>query len=134
MQAAHSRPGKLYTPSAERHSLYQKVFTTYTALYPRLKDLYPSCSAIVPEAEATPGMYTYSKQIPILASPDILVVGSGSAGATAAIAAARLAQQSSRPKRVMLVERYGFLGGTSTACFWTPLGVLYPEAAVQKRS
>ncbi len=57
MQAAHSRPGKLYTPSAERHSLYQKVFTTYTALYPRLKDLYPSCSAIVPEAEATPHVH-----------------------------------------------------------------------------
>jgi xylulokinase len=57
MQAAHSRPGKLYTPSAELHFLYQKVFTTYTALYPRLKDLYPSCSAIVPEAEATPHVH-----------------------------------------------------------------------------
>ena len=77
-------------------------------------------------------MYTYSKQIPILASPDILVVGSGSAGATAAIAAARLAQQSSRPKRVMLVERYGFLGGTSTAVLDTFYGFYTPGSSSKK--
>ncbi|MGC2401569.1 MAG: FGGY family carbohydrate kinase [Acidobacteriaceae bacterium] len=57
MQAAHAKPGKLYSPSAERHSLYQKVFTTYTALYPRLKDLFPACSAIVAEAEAFPHVH-----------------------------------------------------------------------------
>jgi glycine/D-amino acid oxidase-like deaminating enzyme len=77
-------------------------------------------------------MYTYSKQIPIIASPDILVVGSGSAGATAAIAAARLAQQSSRRKRVMLIERYGFLGGTSTAVLDTFYGFYTPGSSSKK--
>jgi glycine/D-amino acid oxidase-like deaminating enzyme len=51
---------------------------------------------------------------------DVLVVGAGSAGATAAIAAARTGA------RTLLVDRFGFLGGTSTAvldtfyAFYTP--------------
>lgn len=40
---------------------------------------------------------------------DVLVVGGGTSGCSAAIAAARLGA------RVLLVERYGFLGGTATA-------------------
>jgi ribulose 1,5-bisphosphate synthetase/thiazole synthase len=54
------------------------------------------------------------------ASVDVLVVGSGSAGSTAAIAAAR------RGAATLLVEKQAFLGGTSTAVldtfygFWTP--------------
>ena len=77
-------------------------------------------------------MYTYSKQIPIIASPDILVVGSGSAGATAAIAAARLAQRGSQRRRVMLIERYGFLGGTSTAVLDTFYGFYTPGSSSTK--
>jgi hypothetical protein len=45
---------------------------------------------------------------------DVLVVGGGNAGCTAAIAAARLGA------RVRLVERYGFLGGTATAAMVGP--------------
>jgi hypothetical protein len=45
---------------------------------------------------------------------DIIVVGGGNAGCTAAIAAARLGA------RVCLVERYGFLGGTATAAMVGP--------------
>jgi ribulose 1,5-bisphosphate synthetase/thiazole synthase len=55
-----------------------------------------------------------------LARVDVLVVGSGSAGSTAAIAAARGGAST------MIVEKQAFLGGTSTAVldtfygFWTP--------------
>ena len=51
---------------------------------------------------------------------DVLVVGAGSAGTTAAVAAARAGA------RTLLVDRFGFLGGTSTAvldtfyAFYTP--------------
>jgi hypothetical protein len=59
-------------------------------------------------------------RLPLLATADVVVVGSGSAGSTAAIAAAR------RGASVILVEKDAFLGGTSTAVldtfygFWTP--------------
>jgi hypothetical protein len=77
-------------------------------------------------------MYTYSRQIPVVASPDILVVGSGSAGATAAIAAARVLRKLAPSKSVMLIERYGFLGGTSTAVLDTFYGFYTPGAIARK--
>ena len=58
--------------------------------------------------------------LPLLADADVCVVGSGSAGSTAAIAAARAGAST------ILVEKLPFLGGTSTAVldtfygFWTP--------------
>ena len=58
--------------------------------------------------------------LPLAAEADVCVVGSGAAGATAAIAAARDGAS------VVLVEQLPFLGGTSTAVldtfygFWTP--------------
>jgi hypothetical protein len=45
---------------------------------------------------------------------DVLIVGGGNAGCTAAIAAAR------HGARTLLVERYGFLGGTATAAMVGP--------------
>ena len=45
---------------------------------------------------------------------DVLVVGGGNAGCAAALAAARAGA------RTMLVERYGFLGGTATAAMVCP--------------
>ena len=71
-------------------------------------------------------MYVYERQIPTLARPDVLVVGSGSAGAVAAIAAARALQRLAPQATVMLVERYGFLGGTSTAVLDTFYGFYAP--------
>ena len=54
---------------------------------------------------------------------DVLVVGGGNAGCTAAIAAARLGA------RVRLVERYGFLGGTATAAMVAPWMTYHAGAA-----
>jgi len=51
---------------------------------------------------------------------DVIVAGSGSAGSTAAIAAARWGA------RTLLVERYGFLGGTSTGVLDTFYGFYTP--------
>ena len=51
---------------------------------------------------------------------DVVVAGSGSAGATAAIAAARAGA------KTLLVERFGFLGGTSTAVLDTFYGFYTP--------
>lgn len=70
-------------------------------------------------------MDVYTRQIPLLLEADVIVVGSGSAGATAAIAAARTGA------KTVLVERYGFVGGTSTQVldtfygFYTPGSVAY---------
>ena len=49
-----------------------------------------------------------AKEIPVLATPDVLVVGGGPAGIAAALAAAHSGAD------VMLMERYGFLGGAAT--------------------
>jgi hypothetical protein len=58
--------------------------------------------------------------IPRYATVDVLVVGGGSAGATAAIAAARYGC------KVLLVERYGFLGGIGTGVLDTFYGFYTP--------
>lgn len=68
---------------------------------------------------------TYTRQIETLMDADVVVVGSGTAGSTAAIAAARSGA------KTVLVERFGFLGGTSTQVldtfygFYTPGSVAY---------
>jgi hypothetical protein len=50
----------------------------------------------------------------VVTDVDVLVVGGGNAGCVAALAAARAGA------RTMLVERYGFLGGTATAAMVGP--------------
>jgi len=47
-------------------------------------------------------------RVPIVAEPDVLVVGGGSAGLAAAVAAARNGAQ------VLLLERFGYLGGLAS--------------------
>ena len=54
-------------------------------------------------------MLAYHKQVPIIATPDVLVCGAGLAGIGAAVAAAR------GGAKTMLVERNGFAGGFFTA-------------------
>ncbi|MFW8584710.1 FAD-dependent oxidoreductase [Rhizobium beringeri] len=59
--------------------------------------------------QQTARRYAYSADIPELDDVDVLVIGGGPSGLSAAVAAARLGV------RVRLVERYGFLGGNLTA-------------------
>ena len=61
-------------------------------------------------------MNVYHTAAQLLPKTDVLVIGSGSAGSTAAIAAAQ------EGASVTLVERYGFMGGTSTAVLDTFCG------------
>ncbi len=61
------------------------------------------------------------KNIPVAAKTDILVIGGGSAGCLAALAAA-----GKKRFGVMLVERYGFPGGTSTQMLDTFYGFFTP--------
>src|SRR5687768_1141490 len=67
------------------------------------------------------------ERVPVLAVVDVLVVGGGSAGCCAAIAAREEAAGA-----VMLVERYGFLGGTSTQMLDTFYGFFTPGAQPRK--
>ena len=57
---------------------------------------------------------------PLLAEADVVVVGSGTAGSSAAIAASRAGAS------VLLIEKQGFLGGTSTAVLDTFYGFYTP--------
>ena len=65
-------------------------------------------------------MHIYKTNCSYLPEVDVLVVGGGSAGTTAAIAAAR------QGARVALIERYGFLGGTGAMVLDTFYGFYTP--------
>lgn len=56
-----------------------------------------------------------ARQVPVTHEPDVLVIGAGPAGIGAAVAAAR------NGAKVLLVERYGFLGGNLTAAMVNPM-------------
>src|SRR3990170_7027798 len=63
---------------------------------------------------------------PLLGMADVVVVGSGSAGSSAAIAAARAGAS------VLLIERLPFLGGNSTAVLDTFYGFYTPGSRAAK--
>jgi hypothetical protein len=63
---------------------------------------------------------------PLAASADVVVVGSGTAGASAAIAAGRCGAT------VLLIEKQGFMGGTSTAILDTFYGFYTPGSVARK--
>ncbi len=67
------------------------------------------------------------EKIPLLATADVLVVGAGSSGCCAAIAA-RVAGAGS----VILIERYGFPGGSSTQMLDTFYGFFTPGKQPRK--
>lgn len=66
-------------------------------------------------------------KIPLVTQTDVLVVGAGSSGCIAALAAAAQKNFS-----VMLVERYGFPGGTSTQMLDTFYGFFTPGETAKK--
>jgi hypothetical protein len=63
--------------------------------------------------------YTYTRDAPIVAEVQVLVVGGGPAGIGAAVAAAR------NGASTILIERYGFLGGNATASLVGPFMTSY---------
>jgi flavin-dependent dehydrogenase len=63
---------------------------------------------------------------PVLGDCDVLVIGGGSAGSSAAVVAARAGAT------VILVERYGFLGGTGAAVLDTFYG-FYTPGPIEKK-
>ncbi|MGN6495571.1 MAG: FAD-dependent oxidoreductase [Agriterribacter sp.] len=68
----------------------------------------------------------YNNRLKTTEQTDILVIGAGSAGCLAALAAASAAY------RVLLVERYGFFGGTSTQMLDTFYGFFTPGETPKK--
>ena len=66
-------------------------------------------------------------KVPLLADVDVLIIGAGSAGCCAALAARELKRHS-----VMLVDRLAFPGGTSTAVLDTFYGFFTPGESPRK--
>lgn len=56
-----------------------------------------------------------AKSIDVISETDVLIVGGGTAGAVAAISAAR------EKAKTLVVEQFGFLGGTQTGALVTPM-------------
>ena len=72
-----------------------------------------------------PGMIA-SDKVEVLAQVDVLVIGAGSAGCCAAISSAQ------QGANTMIVDRYGFAGGTSTAVLDTFYGFFTPGETPRK--
>ena len=107
----------------------EQLERVYEEYFRRVKQAYDGEGAIpVPEASEVAGARADELTIraPLLASADVVVVGSGSAGSCAAIAAARGGAS------VVLIEKQAFLGGTSTAVLDTFYGFYTPGSRALK--
>ncbi len=72
-------------------------------------------------------MRTYrepARDLPVRGEYDVVVAGGGAAGFVAAVAAARAGA------RTLLIERYGFLGGTATAAMMVEFGSIHDGGRV----
>jgi len=65
-----------------------------------------------------------AREVPVASDCDVIVCGGGPAGFVAAVAAARAGA------RTLLIERYGFLGGTATAGMMVEFGSIHDGARV----
>lgn len=70
----------------------------------------------MPKEKTTPKVRMPARSVPVIAEADVIVVGGGTAGLAAAIAAARTGAQT------ILAERYGYLGGSLTGTYCTGPG------------
>lgn len=68
---------------------------------------------------------SFLKTIPVQAEADVIVVGGGVSGVVAAIASAR------NGANTLLIERYGFLGGTATAALVAPMSPFHNRRGEQ---
>lgn len=71
--------------------------------------------------------YLIHQKIPTLPAAEVIIIGAGSAGCCAALAAVR-----GGCHNVLLIERYGFLGGTSTQMLDTFYGFFTPGQQPRK--
>ncbi|MDQ0253377.1 ribulose 1,5-bisphosphate synthetase/thiazole synthase [Evansella vedderi] len=67
-----------------------------------------------------------SKEIPIIAEMDVVVVGGGPSGVASAVTAAE------QGMKTLIIERYGFFGGMSVAGLSGTIGGLYSSSTKSK--
>ena len=122
--------GKRFAPGAVLHTVYHPdlLASNSRAEPDKLRASKPSSLATLDTVELPPAfrqpagvdhrmntIVESARTIPVIAEPDVLVAGGGPAGIGAAVAAAR------NGAKVMLLERYGFLGGNLTIAMVNPM-------------
>ena len=68
---------------------------------------------------------SFLKMVSVQTEADVVVVGGGVSGVVAAIASAR------NGANTLLIERYGFLGGTATAALVAPMSPFHNRRGEQ---